>query len=68
MLNRYSVEPVKSTVMSEAVMLGNVGLCDVLYTLYCFHVVYPGQSTPLEQWQLLKRLRSQLGVTQADAC
>lgn len=61
MLNRHSVEPVQSTITSEAVMLGNVGHCDVLYTLCRFYVVYPGQPTPLEQWQLLKRLRSQLG-------
>lgn len=56
-----------STLTHEAVMLGDVGHCDVMYTLCCLYVVYPGQPTPLEQWQLLKRLRSQLEGTQADA-
>lgn len=38
------------------------------WTLWCsvhsvlFYIVYPGQPTPLEQCQLLKRLRSQLGM------
>jgi len=43
-------------------MLGNVGRGDVLNTVcWFFSVVYPGQPPPLEQRQLLKRLRSQLG-------
>lgn len=59
-LNRHGVEPVPSTLTSRAVLLCNVGHCDVLYTLCCFHAVHPGWPTSLEQWQLLKRLRSQL--------